>query len=145
MQEDNENNTIGHRIEIAREYRKMSKTELGIALGFTPKSAYRRVLSYEKGERVPKEFTLQRIAKTLMIDAYWFGLPDEVQIDNVFCFEDGADSERKKSIKERLIVEKEIYSNLYKLTDDELQKVIDMIHANGKEEILCKKMLNRER
>ena len=134
MQKDNEQKTIGKRIEIAREYRNMSRTELGRALGFTPKSAYRRVLSYEKGERIPKERILQRIAKTLKIDTDWFSLPDEVQIDNIFCFEHGANAERKERIKTRITVEKKIYHNLYRLTDDELHKVIDMIQAKGKEE-----------
>ena len=133
---------IGKRIEIAREYRKLSRTNLGKAVGFPEASAYRRVLSYEKGERIPKEDMLKEFAEALKIDIAWFNLDEDIYMDHPSLFEYGADTTK---IKARLKAEKGIYDNLYRLTDDELQVVIDMIHANGKEEILCKKMLNRER
>ena len=133
---------IGKRIEIAREYRKISRTNLGKAVGFPEASAYGRVLSYEKGERIPKEDMLKEFAEALKIDIAWFNLDEDIYMDHPSLFEYGADTTK---IKARLKAEKGIYDNLYRLTDDELQVVIDMIHANGKEEILCKKMLNRER
>ena len=129
-------------MEIAREYRKISRTNLGKAVGFPEASAYRRVLSYEKGERIPKEDMLKEFAEALKIDIAWFNLDEDIYMDHPSLFEYGADTTK---IKARLKAEKGIYDNLYRLTDDELQVVIDMIHANGKEEILCKKMLNRER
>ena len=132
---------ISKRIEIAREYRKISRTNLGKAVGFPEASAYRRVLSYEKGERIPKEDMLKEFAEALKIDIAWFNLDEDIYMDHPSLFEYGADTTK---IKARLKAEKGIYDNLYRLTDDELQVVIDMIHANGKEEILCKKMLNRE-
>ena len=132
---------ISKRIEIAREYRKISRTNLGKAVGFPEASAYRRVLSYEKGERIPKEDMLKEFAEALKIDIAWFNLDEDIYMDHPSLFEYGADTTK---IKARLKAEKGIYDNIYRLTDDELQVVIDMIHANGKEEILCKKMLNRE-
>ena len=99
-------------------------------------------MSYEKGERIPKEDMLKEFAEALKIDIAWFNLDEDIYMDHPSLFEYGADTTK---IKARLKAEKGIYDNLYRLTDDELQVVIDMIHANGKEEILCKKMLNRER
>ena len=122
---------IGKRIEVAREYREMSRTELGKAVGFPEDSAYRRVLSYEKGERIPKEDTLKEFAKALKIDFDWFNLDDNLQIGNISYFEQGADSTRKKYIKLRLRAEKAIYDNLQVLSDDELQEIIDKINSHS--------------
>lgn len=124
---------IGKRIEKAREYREMSRTDLGKAVGFPSDSAYRRVLSYEKGERVPKEEMLKDFAKTLKIDYDWFMFDEDLQIGNISYFETGADPTRKKYIKFRLRAERSIYDNLQVLTDDELQEIIDMINAHGGE------------
>lgn len=131
---------IGKRIEIAREYRKISRTNLGKAVGFPEASAYRRVLSYEKEERIPKEDMLKEFAKALKIDIAWFYLDEDFYMDHPSLFVHGANTRR---IKARLKIEKEIYNNLYLLTDDELQEIINMIQKKGG--ILCKKMLNRER
>ena len=131
---------IGKRIEIAREYRKISRTNLGKAVGFPEASAYRRVLSYEKGERIPKEDMLKEFAEALKIDIAWFNLDEDLYMDHPSLFVHGANTRR---IKARLKIEKGIYNNLYLLTDDELQEIINMIQKKGG--ILCKKMLNRER
>ena len=121
---------IGKRIEKAREYRDMSRTELGKAVGFPADSAYRRVLGYEKGDRVPKEEMLKEFAKVLNIDYDWFMFDDDLQLGNISYFENNADAQRKKYIKLRLKIEKDIYNGLQRLTDDEIQKVIDMINSH---------------
>lgn len=124
---------IGKRIEKAREYRDMSRTELGKAVGFPEDSAYRRVLSYEKGERVPKKEMLEEFAKALKIDFIWFNFDDDLQIGNIAYFEKGADPERKEYIRRRLLIEKDIYYNLQKLLPEELDIIIDMIKAHDKD------------
>ena len=122
--------TIGKRIEKAREYRDISRTELGKAVGFPEDSAYRRVLSYEKGDRVPKEDTLKLFAKALKIDYDWFLFDDDLQMGNVSYFEHGADATRKKYIKLRLKAEKAIYDNLQVLTMDEINEIVSMIESH---------------
>lgn len=119
--------TIGKRIEKAREYRDMSRTELGKAVGFPEDSAYRRVLSYEKGERVPKEDMLKEFAKALKIDFDWFYFDDNLQMGNISYFEYGADADKKKYIKLRVKIEKEIYDNLQRLDMDDINTIIAMI------------------
>jgi transcriptional regulator with XRE-family HTH domain len=118
---------IGKRIEKAREYRDMSRTELGKAVGFPEDSAYRRVLSYEKGDRVPKEDTLKLFAKALKIDYDWFMFDDDIQMGNIRNFEKGTDATKKEYIKLRMKAEKAIYDNLQVLTINEINEIIAMI------------------
>lgn len=122
---------IGYRIEKARKYRVISRTDLGKAVGFPVDSAYRRVLGYEKGERVPKEEILKDFAKALKIDYDWFMFDEDFQIGNISYFENSADPTRKKHIKQRLKTERTIYDNLHVLSDDELQIIINMINSHG--------------
>ncbi len=121
---------IGKRIEKAREYRDMSRTELGKAVGFPEDSAYRRVLSYERGERVPKEDMLKEFSKALKIDLDWFKFDDNIQMGNIKYFEKNADVTLKKYIKLRVKIEKDIYDNLQRLSMDEIDVIIEMIEKH---------------
>ena len=50
--------TIGEKIKMIREFRGMTQKELGIELGFSPKTAQIRMAHYEAGIRVPKKNVL---------------------------------------------------------------------------------------
>ncbi|MDF9825473.1 transcriptional regulator with XRE-family HTH domain [Breznakia sp. PF5-3] len=60
--------SVGSKIKNARLFRNMTLKELGLAIGFDDKSADIRMAQYESGTRVPKEDTLNKIAKTLDVN-----------------------------------------------------------------------------
>lgn len=60
--------TIGERIKIIREFRKMTQKQLGLAIGYDDKSARTRISQYEIGFRIPKHDTLLLIADVLNIN-----------------------------------------------------------------------------
>lgn len=62
--------TIGDKIKIIREFRGMTQKELGIELGFSPKTAQIRVAHYETGFRVPKKDVVMKLCEIL--DAHLF-------------------------------------------------------------------------
>lgn len=57
--------TIGEKIKIIREYRKMTQKGLGLRLGYPANSAAVRVAQYESNSRVPKEITIKKIAEII--------------------------------------------------------------------------------
>ena len=56
-------NNYGLKIEYAREYRHITRTDLAERIG----STYRNILRWENGERTPKFDTLYEISKALSI------------------------------------------------------------------------------
>lgn len=59
---------VGDRIKRARNFRKMTMKELGMAVGFDEKSADVRIAQYENNSRTPKEELLRKIAKALDVN-----------------------------------------------------------------------------
>ena len=61
-------NNYGLKIEYAREYRHITRTDLAEQIG----STYRNILRWESGERTPKFDTLYEISKALRIPLEYF-------------------------------------------------------------------------
>lgn len=59
---------IGDRIKRARNFRKMTLKQLGMAIGFDEKSADVRMAQYESNVRTPKEDMLRQIAEVLNVN-----------------------------------------------------------------------------
>ena len=74
---------LGERIRECRLLRGFTQEALGIKLGYTEKNASNRVAQYESGYRVPKEATLNEIAKILNVSIYNFIQPDGDKIEEV--------------------------------------------------------------
>ena len=67
---------IGERIKRIRTLRGMTQKDLGIALGFSERSADVRVAQYESGSRTPKEDVIQEMAKVLKVKPKAIADPD---------------------------------------------------------------------
>ena len=59
--------TTGDKIRAIRVFRGMKQKELGMAVGFSEKTADVRVAQYESGSRTPKKPLLARFAKALQV------------------------------------------------------------------------------
>ncbi|MDL2289518.1 helix-turn-helix domain-containing protein [Clostridia bacterium OttesenSCG-928-F22] len=70
---------IGERIRYLRNLRGMTQKYLGMAIGFTEKTADVRVAQYESGSRTPKEKMIADIAHVLEVSPEALTVPD---IDN---------------------------------------------------------------
>ncbi len=60
--------TIGQRIKIIREFRKLTQKELGIKCGFTESNADVRIRQYENNTKIPRKDTLMKIAEALDVN-----------------------------------------------------------------------------
>lgn len=60
--------TIGEKIKKIRTFRGLTQKELGIAIGFSKKSAGVRMAQYETNVRTPKKELLVQIAVALKVD-----------------------------------------------------------------------------
>ena len=65
---------VGDRIKRVRNFRKMTRKELGTKVGFDENSADVRIAQYENNSRKPKEELLRKIAEAL--DVNWRSLYD---------------------------------------------------------------------
>ena len=59
---------VGDRIKLARNFRKMTMKELGLAVGFDENSADVRIAQYENNSRKPKEPLLRKLAEVLDVN-----------------------------------------------------------------------------
>ncbi|HWR19024.1 MAG TPA: helix-turn-helix transcriptional regulator [Clostridia bacterium] len=59
---------IGERIKRARNFRKLTQKELGLAIGFDENTADVRIAQYESNTRTPKEDMLRKIAEALNVN-----------------------------------------------------------------------------
>ena len=71
--------TIGEKIKRIRRFRKMTQTELGLAVGLG-ENAQNRIAHYERGTRVPQKKLLNEMAKVLDVNPYM--LYDATGADN---------------------------------------------------------------
>jgi transcriptional regulator with XRE-family HTH domain len=67
---------IGERIRFIRNLRGMTQKYLGMAIGFTEKTADVRMAQYESGSRTPKEKMVADIANILKVCPQALDLPD---------------------------------------------------------------------
>ena len=67
---------IGERIRFIRNLLGMTQKYLGMAIGFTEKTADVRIAQYESGARTPKEKILVDIANALEVSPQALDLPD---------------------------------------------------------------------
>ncbi len=67
---------IGERIKYFRSYRNMTQKQLGVAAGFSEKSADVRIAQYESGKRTPKGNVIPAIAHALSISVLALTTPD---------------------------------------------------------------------
>lgn len=70
---------IGERIRYIRNLRGMTQKYLGMAIGFTEKTADVRMAQYESGSRTPKEKMIEDLANVLEVCPQALTIPD---IDN---------------------------------------------------------------
>lgn len=68
--------SIGSRIKRIRTLRGMTQKELGIALGYSAKSADIRIAQYESGKRTPKEDVIDKLASILSVSSEALQIPD---------------------------------------------------------------------
>ena len=67
---------IGERIRFIRNLRGMTQKYLGMAIGFTEKTADVRMAQYESGARTPKENMTADLAKVLDVRPQALAVPD---------------------------------------------------------------------
>lgn len=67
---------IGERIRFIRNLRGMTQKYLGMAIGFTEKTADVRMAQYESGSRTPKEKMVADLANVLEVCPQALDLPD---------------------------------------------------------------------
>ncbi len=67
---------IGERIRFIRNLRGMTQKCLGMAIGFTEKTADVRMAQYESGARTPKESMTADLAKVLGVCTHALTVPD---------------------------------------------------------------------
>ena len=70
---------IGERIKYIRNLRGMTQKNLGMAVGFTEKTADVRMAQYESGTRRPKDHLTKALARALNVSPCALNVPD---IDN---------------------------------------------------------------
>ena len=59
---------IGYKIKKIRELRGLTQKELGLRCGYTPATADVRIAQYENGRKIPRDSTVQELAKALNVD-----------------------------------------------------------------------------
>ena len=83
---------IGERIRTFRNLRNMTLRWLGMAVGFSEKTADIRMAQYEKGTRTPKEDLTRRLAEVLEVSPHALDVPDidssEGLMHTLFALED---------------------------------------------------------
>ena len=67
---------IGERIRFIRTLRGMTQKYIGMAIGFTEKTAEVRMTQYESGERTPKEKMIAEFANVLDVSPQALTVPD---------------------------------------------------------------------
>lgn len=67
---------IGERIKFLRNSRGMTQKQLGIAVGFSEKTADIRIAQYESGRRVPKADIVGQLADALGVFPAALNVPD---------------------------------------------------------------------
>ncbi len=67
---------IGERIHFFRVLRGMTQKQLGMAAGFSERSADIRIAQYEKGTRVPKTNLTRILARILRVSPHALSVPD---------------------------------------------------------------------
>ena len=83
---------IGERIRTFRNLRGMTLRWLGMAVGFSEKTADIRMAQYEKGTRTPQEDLTRRLAEVLEVSHHALDVPDidtpEGLMHTLFALED---------------------------------------------------------
>lgn len=74
--------TVGNRIKMLRQFRGMTQTDLGIAIGFPEKGANSRIGQYEINYRTPKKELLDEIAHVLRVN------PNNFRVKNTGSLQD---------------------------------------------------------
>ena len=74
--------TVGNRIKMLRQFRGMTQTDLGIAIGFPEKGANKRIVQYEINYRTPKKELLDEIAHVLRVN------PNNFRVKNTGSLQD---------------------------------------------------------
>ena len=67
---------IGERIRFFRHLRGMTLKALGLAVGFSPRTAEVRMSQYEKGLRTPKADLIENLAYRLQVSTDALNVPD---------------------------------------------------------------------
>ena len=84
--------TIGDKIKIIREFRGMTKKDLGLAINFPENQAVKRIMEYERNEKIPKDDIVNKLIKAFQISPYaLLKTSDNKSIDiieEIFWFEE---------------------------------------------------------
>jgi len=101
---------IGERIRYIRNLRGMTQKYLGMAIGFTEKTADVRMAQYESGSRTPKEKMIEDLANVLEVSPQALTIPD---IDNY------------KGLAHTLFALEDLYGIQIDNNDGELRLILD--------------------
>ena len=138
--------SIGNRIKSMRIFRGMTQKELGIKVGFSPRTADVRIGQYETSMRHPRLGYLRKLAKALKVSIYALTVPDVnsedemmhlffeledlyglriAEKDGDICLVFDPDSPHYQSIILNLYVWKAEYSKVQEHDDEETKKKYD--------------------
>ncbi len=72
---------IGDRIKTIRKLRGLTQNQLGVLVGFNPKSADVRIAQYESGTRTPKDEMIDKLAYALGVSKESLTIPDKIDYE----------------------------------------------------------------
>lgn len=101
MDKDELDRLIGRRIRIARQFRKLSQTDLGEAVGVT----FQQVQKYESGANRVSASRLFRVAKALEVDIKYFFNEEANELGDLNRAGNSIDENDVRSIIESLDIE----------------------------------------
>lgn len=128
---------IGEKIRRVRTLRGLTQGQLGKLIGFNENTAYKRIMQYEVGYRVPKEDTIKKIASVLKINPLIISDPNHDTLEGMMyhLFEIEEDFKFKISIvkdinengeeveKAALVSDSEVFANIAKDWIEHRQKL----------------------
>lgn len=68
--------SVGSQIKKMRTFMGLTQKELGLAIGFSERTADIRIAQYESGTRTPREDIINRLAEALGVSVYALNSPD---------------------------------------------------------------------
>lgn len=123
MDKDELDRLIGRRIRIARQFRKLSQTDLGEAVGVT----FQQVQKYESGANRVSASRLFRVAKALEVDIKYFFNEDANELGDLSSNRNSIEENDVRSIIESLDIEE---------IDFELLSALSQIRQTKKKNLL---------
>ena len=90
------------RLKQARQKRKISQKQLGIAAGIDPGSASPRINQYERGKHTPDFLTVERLAAALTTPVPYFYTSDDLMAELILLIHELDECKKQKLIRQLL-------------------------------------------